>query len=221
MKATEDAPDESTLSFTPTKREILLLIRREGTLDLETLADHLGISKSAAHRHVKDLENSGFVERKSKNVGVGRPRLTLQLAPGATAVFPRAYASITCAALHFIEKNLGREAVERALRERQNTTYLQYTKDVTSDDLGDRVRQLSKLRDAEGYMAEAHEAGHGYELLEYNCPVLAVAEQYEEACKVENEMFRKVLRADVSTSHRVVAGDHVCRFLITPRRRKV
>jgi len=54
-------------------------------------------------------------------------------------------------------------------------------------------------------------------MLEHNCPIMAVAETYPEACRVEREMFQKLLGADVETSHRVVAGDPVCRFLIRGR----
>jgi predicted ArsR family transcriptional regulator len=80
------------------------------------------------------------------------------------------------------------------------------------------VKELATLRDQEGYMAEARSGKKGaYEIVEYNCPILEIADRYWEACAVENEMFRKVLRADVETTHRVVAGGHACRFLITPK----
>lgn len=207
-------------SFASTKREILLSLKRDGETDLETLAHRLRLSKMAVYRHIKDLEASGLIERSSKRSGVGRPRLTLKLAPGASSIFPKAYASITCAALEFIEKKMGREAVEAALRSRQTKVLPEYERKVQSDDLGGRVHELALLRDQEGYMAEVRVGAKGrYEMLEYNCPILAVAEQYWEACEVENELFRRVLKADVDTTHRVVAGDHVCRFLIRPRGR--
>ena|SRR5436309_1433612 len=204
--------------FASTKREVLLALKREGELDLETLARQLHLSKMAVYRHVKDLEQAGLVERTAKRTGVGRPRLALRLAPGASAVFPKAYASVTCAVLEFIEKKLGRDAVEAALRSRTATVLPEYERQIRSPDLGGRVRELAMLRDREGYMSEHKESAKGrFELLEFNCPILAVADKYWEACKVENELFRRVLKADVDTTHRVVAGDHVCRFLIKPR----
>ena len=42
--------------------------------------------------------------------------------------------------------------------------------------------------------------------------------RFPEACEVERRMFESMLKAKVTTSHRVVAGDPVCRFLIRPRR---
>lgn len=211
-----ETPDLS--GFSSAKRQILLTLKREGESDLATLGKELGVSKMAVYRHVKDLEESGLVERRMKRAGVGRPRLLLKLAPGAQSVFPKAYAQITCSLLRFIEEKLGRDAVETALRSRQKSVQSEYEKQVRGDTLGERVSQLARLRDREGYMAEVHRSRNGrFELLEYNCPILAVAADYWEACTVENELFRKVLHADVETTHRVVAGDHVCRFLVRPR----
>jgi predicted ArsR family transcriptional regulator len=215
------SPDSApnTLVFGSTKREILQILKRDGQSDLQTLAEHLHVSKMAVHKHVQELEERGLIERASVKGTTGRPRLALRLAPDATSLFPRAYAGITCAALAYIEEKLGRKAVEEALRRRQTETLANYREHVNAETLGERVHQLARLRDHEGYMAEDHKTGPTkFEILEHNCPILAVAENYWEACTVENELFRKLLNANVETTHRVVAGGNVCRFLVTPRR---
>ena len=216
------SPDQSTdtQTFGDTKREILLILKREGQSDLQTLAERLHISKMAVHKHVQELEDRGMVERASVRGAAGRPRLALKLAPSAASLFPKAYAGITCAALAFIEEKLGRKAVEEALRRRQADAFSSYKEEVKGETLAERVHQLAGVRDREGYMAEDHQAGTAkFEILEHNCPILAVAENYWEACTVENELFRKLLDANVETTHRVVAGEKVCRFLVTPKQR--
>src|SRR3989449_3082187 len=214
-----DPPADNRV-FGATRREILLIPKREGQTDLQPLAARLNISKMGVHKHVQDLEKRGLIERIPVRGGTGRPRLALRLAPSATSLFPRAYAGITCVALAYIEEKLGREAVEEALRRRQAETLTGYRDQVKAETLAERVHQLAGLRDREGYMAEDHQAGPAkFEILEHNCPILAVAENYWEACTIENELFRKVLDANVETTHRVVAGGNVCRFLVTPKRR--
>lgn len=204
--------------FASTKREVLLLLKREGQLDLEALAKKLCVTKMAVHKHAKDLEARGLIERVPVRRPRGRPRLALRLAPSASNLFPKAYAGLTCSALAFIEDKLGRGAVEEALRRRQGQVLRDYKERVEGGTLSERVHALASLRDKDGYMAEAHDGGKGrFEILEYNCPVLAVAEQYWEACDVERELFRKVLHAKVETTHRVVAGSNVCRFLVTAK----
>src|SRR6266705_999507 len=198
-------PPANNPVFGATKREILLILKREGQTDLQTLADRLNISKMGVHKHVQELEERGLIERILVRGGTGRPRLALRLAPSATSLFPRAYAGVTCAALAYIEEKLGRKGVEEALRRRQTETLTGYRDQVKAETLAERVHHL---------------AGPAkFEILEHNCPILAVAENYWEACTIENELFRKVLDANVETTHRVVAGGNVCRFLVTPKRR--
>jgi len=208
--------------FASSKREILLILKREGQADLQALSDKLGVSKMAVHRHARDLEARGLVERVTVRGGAGRPRLALKLSPQAADLFPRAYADVSCAALRFIEEKMGREGVREALRRRQADVAKSYRAKLdAAADLGARVRQLATLRDQEGYMAEARDVKGGqFEILEHNCPILAIAGDYWEACDVEREMFRKLLGARVETTHRVVAGSHVCRFLVAPRKER-
>ena len=218
----EEPPTNPIASSTlgATKREILLILKREGQSDLQTLAEHFHISKMAVHKHIQELEDNGMIQRVTLRGAKGRPRHGLQLAPKASSLFPKAYAGVTCAALAYIEEKLGRKAVEEALRRRQSETIPGYKEQVNADTLAGRVHQLAQLRDHDGYMAEDKKTGSSkYEILEHNCPIIAIAEDYWEACTVENEMFRKVLDANVETTHRVVDGANVCRFLITPKPR--
>ncbi len=224
MSATVDAPLSSPIAAHPygeTKREIILILKRDGEADLQTLADRLHVSKMAIHKHVQELEKNGLVQRVSVRGTKGRPRLGLRLAPEATNLFPKAYAGVTCAALAYLEEKLGRKAVEEALRRRQTEMTPRYREQVNAPTLSGRVEQLATIRDQEGYMAEEKRAGPSkFEILEHNCPIIAIAENYWEACQVENEMFRKVLDANVETTHRVVAGANVCRFLVTPKKQE-
>jgi predicted ArsR family transcriptional regulator len=213
-------PLASSTTFGSTKREILLVLKREGQSDLQSLAEHLHISKMAVHKHVQELEDQGMIQRVTLRGAKGRPRHGLQLAPKASSLFPKAYAGVTCAALAYIEEKLGRKAVEDVLRRRQTEALPGYKERVNAETLAHRVHQLAQLRDQEGYIAEDKKRGSSkFEILEHNCPIIAIAENYWEACTVENEMFRKVLDANVETTHRVVDGTNVCRFLITPKAR--
>ena len=77
---------------------------------------------------------------------------------------------------------------------------------------------MRSLRDEEGYMAELHSlSDNTFELLEYNCPIFKIAEQYSMTCQLEQEMFENLLKANIETKHLVVNGDNVCRFLINKK----
>ncbi len=211
-------PGSLEAGFSSAKKAVLLMLKRTGTSSLADVAKELGMTKMAALRHVNVLEGKGLVERSFIAGGRGRPRVFFRLAPGATRLFPEAYTQMTLAALAFVEEKLGPEGVTALLKQRAQEVYAEHRPEMEDKDLTERVRTLAHIRDEGGYMAELGAARKGtFELLEHNCPIFAVAEKYGEACAVEQDLFQKLLRADVETSHRVVAGDSVCRFLIRMR----
>lgn len=219
MKVLEDV-DAGGLDagFSSTKKQILLTLKRQGSVSLGDLAVDLHISKMATLKHLTALEAKGLVERSSRPGGRGRPRAFFALSERSASLFPEAYTHMTLTALRFIEERLGRDAIERLLQQRAQEVLDANRNRVPEGTLKEKVSELVKIRDEGGYMAELGHAGRGaVEMFEHNCPIMAVAEAYPEACRVERELFQKLLRADVETSHRVVAGDPVCRFLIRAR----
>ena len=205
-------------SFSSTKKQLLLTLKRQGSVSLADLADALQISKMATLKHLTALETKGLVGRSFKPSGRGRPRAYFTLTDRTSNLFPEAYTHMTLAALRFIEERLGRDAVVRLLKQRAQDVLDANRTRVPDGGLKERVSELVRIRDEGGYMAELGHAGKGaIEMFEYNCPIMAVADTYPEACRVERELFEKLLRADVETSHRVVAGDPMCRFLVRRR----
>ena len=201
--------------FSSTKKAILLLLKRKDRTSLGDIAASMRISKMAALRHLTALETKGLVERSSHAEGRGRPRVYFRLADKAHNLFPEAYAQMTLAALAFIDRSLGREAVVKLLKQRAREVYDAHHAAFDHQDLKEKVATLAKIRDDGGYMAELGPSRKGaHELLEFNCPIRAIAGKYSEACAVEVELFENLLHADVDATHRVVAGDAVCRFII-------
>jgi predicted ArsR family transcriptional regulator len=204
--------------FSSSKKQILLTLKRAGSVSLTELAASLQISKMATLKHLAILEGKGLVERSSRQGGRGRPRAVFSLSEGSSSLFPEAYTHMTLSALRFIEEKIGPGAVVQLLEKRAQEVLDANRARVPDGNLKSKVVELVKIRDEGGYMAELGRAGRtSVEMLEHNCPIMAVAETYPEACRVEREMFQKLLGADVETSHRVVSGDPVCRFLIRGR----
>ena len=206
--------------FSSTKKQILLTLKRKGSTSLTDLAGGLRISKMATLKHLTVLEAKGLIERSSRSGGRGRPRAFFALSKGSASLFPEAYTHMTLCALRFIEEKIGREAIVRLLQQRAQEVLDANRNRVPDGGLKERVAELVRIRDEGGYMAELGQARRNVvEMFEHNCPIMAVAETYPEACRVEREMFQNLVGADVETSHRVVAGDPVCRFLIRGRSR--
>ena len=215
----EDVPAPALeVGVSSAKKAILLHLKRRGEASIADIAGELRISKMGAWRHLAALEGKGLLARTTKAGGRGRPRVYFRLTDASARLFPQAYAHMTLAALDLIEARLGRDAVVGLLESRARELYDRYKPAFDGKDLRGKVEALAKVRDDVGYMAELGSARRGaFELLEHNCPIVAIAGKYGEACAVENELFENLLHADVDATHRVVAGAPVCRFLIRKR----
>lgn len=215
-----EAPvDEQELrSFAGTKRTILLFLKRTPLASLEETAHAAGISKVAALHHLRQLEMQGWVERSYRRGAVGRPAVCFRLAATSAELFPQNYAEMSRCALAFIERRLGRPAVVELLQQRAHDLVDRHRTRVGNRPLAQRVAELARIRTEGGYMAEVGQRRAGaVEMLEHHCPIVELAETYPEACETERRMFESLLGARVGVTHRVVAGDPVCRFWIKER----
>ncbi len=189
---------------------------------LKELANVMKVSRMAVHKHLGLLQQRGLVEAVETRGHVGRPRMVYQLTSQSKTVFPKSYSAIATHALDFIERNMGKEAVEKVLRERQSELFDQYYKRLKGLDFDKQVKELARIRDEEGYIAESKKesksGGGKYVLLEYNCPIIHIAEKHWEACSTETELFEKLLDADINTTHRAAKGDSICKFAIKERK---
>jgi len=204
--------------YSSPKRGILLLLKRRPNASLAEIATELEISKVAALSHLEKLEADQLVVRSYRAGKVGRPRVLFRLAPGALTLFPQGYTEMSLCALEFIERRLGRPAVAELLTQRAHDVADRNASRLRGEPLVGRVEELVKIRTEGGYMAEMGPRRKAtIEMVEHNCPILAIAQRFPEACETERRMFESMLRARVEVSHRVVAGDPVCRFLLRER----
>ena len=202
------------------KQAIMLYLKKHGRANLETLSKELNMSKMGVLKHINPLEELGYLERENQKADKGRPKVFFKLSDSTREnVFPNNYSNLTNYFLNHIEKNYGETAVIKALKDRNNEVNENYKSKIQGDSLEEKIGSLRLLRDQEGYMAELHNlSSDSFELLEFNCPIFKIAEQYSITCQIEQEMFENLLDANVESKHRVVNGDNVCRFLIQKRK---
>jgi predicted ArsR family transcriptional regulator len=209
--------------FSEPKKKLLYYLKVMQQAGLEELANVMKVSRMAVHKHLGLLQQRGLVEAVETRGHVGRPRMVYQLTSQSKTVFPKSYSAIATHALDFIERNMGEEAVKKVLHERQSELFDQYYKRLKDLDFDKQVKELARIRDEEGYIAESKKESksHGggkYVLLEYNCPIIHIAEKHWEACSTETELFEKLLGADIETTHRAAKGDLICKFIIKERK---
>ena len=207
--------------FSEPKKKLLYYLKVMQQAGLEELAKAMKISRMAVHKHLALLQERGLVMSVETTGHVGRPRMIYKLTSQSKTIFPKSYSAIATHALDFIERNMGKAAVGKVLRERQSELFDQYYKRLRNLEFDKKVKELANIRDEEGYMAESRREPKNYGrhvLLEYNCPILHIAEKHWEACSTETELFENLLGADIETTHRAAKGDLICKFVIKERK---
>jgi predicted ArsR family transcriptional regulator len=70
-----------------------------------------------------------------------------------------------------------------------------------------------------GYLASWEKIGEGeYLVNQYNCAIQRVASTFPRACHYELETYRRLLDADIARTCHMLAGDHLCCYVIRQRR---
>ena len=114
-----------------------------------------------------------------------------RLSSPADALFPKAYGELTTELLDHV----GAEdpaLLERAFEARRRTRVAQAATRLEGRGFEGRVRELARILDEAGYLAEATPLPDGgYRLAEHNCAILAVARRHGHACTSELGFLRR------------------------------
>jgi DeoR family suf operon transcriptional repressor len=209
---------DATLPTLPDKRRAMLLVlRRLEEARAEDLADALDITPSAARQHVQALVAAGLVGHREERGRPGRPRHVYHVEAAAEAYFPKAYDDLSRELLSLVADEdpvlltriLDRRRRRRVERARERTSGLAF---------GERVREVARMLDEEGYLAGVEELPDGsFRLTEHNCAVLGAAQEHPHICASEIDFLREVLPgATVDRVSFMLDGAHVCAYAVRP-----
>jgi predicted ArsR family transcriptional regulator len=201
------------------RRSILVHLRRTGPSSPDDIALALGASRSGVAQQLRALDSAGLVARTAVRHGVGRPRHLYDVTSDAQDLFPSNYDGLATGLLAAIVEIGGDALVEDVFtaRRRQAGAALRARLDATlpaGASLADRVLELARIQDEQGYISEARVNGDGIRLIEHNCAVLDIARGNGAACRAELDLFREVLGADVVRERHIAEGDRCCEYRV-------
>ena len=104
--------------------------------------------------------------------------------------------------------------INKVLRGRVKSHEESYAQRLEGKSLTEKVRILAEIRDEEGYMAEFSEDDEGYMLVEHNCPIVSIAEEYPHVCETELALFRRSLGQKIHRDEHLMNGSHKCSYRI-------
>ncbi|MBI2940596.1 MAG: MarR family transcriptional regulator [Chloroflexi bacterium] len=194
-------------------------LKRGGPLPVQEIARALGITAVAVRKHLAALEADGLVERQVQRIPRGRPTYVYELTARAKDVFPQGYQQFAIDLLGEIVDREGREKLDYlflARAQRLEQAYTNRLGDVGDDQKGfiERLRELARFRDEDGYMAALEETPDGFILREHNCPIYEVAQRFPQACSCEHDLFRRLLKSEIKRETSLLEGAPSCQFHI-------
>ncbi len=202
-----------------TRRKILYTLKKSDGLTADQLAGLLGITSMAVRKHLAALENDELIESSLVRRTIGRPANVYRVAPMAEDFFPKHYDMVVTELLSDLVKIDGEPKVNLLLERRaERTSEFLRSRLSHASNLRERVAALADGMDELGYYAVWEQCdATTYFIKQYNCAINRVAACFPVACSYEADMFRQLLDADVERASHVLAGDHVCGYVIRER----
>jgi predicted ArsR family transcriptional regulator len=205
---------------TPGRKAILSLVKREGPVSAEDLAERVGVTAMAVRQHLYALLTDGLVAYQEQSKGRGRPVKLWRTTQKADAHFADSHAALTSDLIGQMRKAFGDRGLDKLLRFRTAEQEKLYRAEMgRKRSLKARVGALAKIREREGYMAEVRRDPETGELLlvENHCPVCAAARVCTGLCREEIALFERALGDNVRVERltHILAGAGRCTYRIS------
>jgi len=210
------SPDDSSSG----RKAVLSLVKREGPVSAEHLAERLGVTAMAVRQHLYALQSDNLVEYREKPNGRGRPVKLWRTTQNADAHFADSHAALTSDLIGQMRKAFGDRGLDKLLKLRTAEQEKLYRAELADKrTLRGRVDALARIREREGYMAEVRRDPDTGDLLlvENHCPVCAAARVCTGLCREEIALFERVLGKHVRVERltHILAGAGRCTYRIS------
>ncbi len=203
-----------------TRMRILQLLKMRAGMTVSQLTDALPISQMGIRQHLAILESEDLVEYYREKQKRGRPLHIYRLTDQANSLFPTTYANFAVGLMHEVAKFNGPGFITKVFQERMKSQLQAYQQRLQGKNLPERVKELTRIRDEEGYMACFDENEDDYVLIEHNCPISVIAEEYPYVCEIELGLFRQSLGTKVVREEHLMQGSHRCCYRISKARKE-
>jgi DeoR family suf operon transcriptional repressor len=196
--------------------EILVELKKAQPLTAQELAERHRVTPNAVRRHLKELEAEQLIEHDREQRGQGAPTFTYRLSDRGEALFPNGYQAELTAALDFLAKHAGRDAVRRFFEQQFRRRADEILARLGDAPFEQRVAAVVEFLGREGFMPNvSNDAGH-LRLAEHNCAMHAVAQRFPEVCDTELQFLTELLGPGVQRDRHIVSGCNACEYAITP-----
>lgn len=198
-----------------TQDAILLYLKKEGEMTVQSLCELLSITAMAVRRHLQVLQNDGLVESRMERQSRGRPTYKYRLTSKAESLFPSGFQTLAMDLLDAVYETSGHKGIMDLLKARNRKRMGRLRERVENKDLRSRVEEVSKIFSEDGYMTEWEELPDGnFFIYQRHCALHDVANQYRQVCALEPQLMESLLDVKVTREKYMLKDDPVCGYLV-------
>ena len=199
----------------PTRKKILLALKKNGSMSVDDLSDEVKITPMGVRQHLLILERKGAVEYITRKHGVGRPGFLYRLTETADDLFPKSYQTFAMDILTELEHLDGRSKIDDIFRRRKERIASEIRRLLSGKEtVSERLHALSDLLQRDGFIVDLEENATSFKLKQFNCPISKVALRFKEACTHDLQLFREIIGEGVSREQCLSDGDQACVYVI-------
>ncbi|AJR07241.1 transcriptional regulator [Photobacterium gaetbulicola] len=197
--------------------KILYRMKRDGPVTAKMLAEDFQLTTMGVRQHLQGLEEDGLVDFEDIKAKVGRPTRHWRLTQKGHRRFADRHGDLIIQMLDSVEELFGLDGLSKVVDRREAQTFEQYQAQLAGvENIAEKLQILTTLREREGYMAELHQDGEDFVLIENHCPICHAAQRCPSLCQSELAVFQRLLGSEyqVNRQEHIIAGERRCAYRI-------
>lgn len=183
---------------------------------IAVLMESMGVTRTAVTEQLNELVRSGFAEREIHHLASrGRPEYLYKATDAASLILYAQNQCMVVPAIWETVEELGGEDLMRKIMKKVGKKLAEhYLPNITAKKPEERLRQMTKLLNAEGGLTEAAMVNGHLVLQKRSCPFLRVIDEKRSICCVDQEMMSHVVGKPVRRTACRHDGAPCCTFEI-------
>ncbi len=186
--------------------DIILHLKRSTGLSVKELSVEMKMSYMGVKQHCVELEKKKLVDTWRRPKPTGRPEKLYRLTHRLDGLFPQMGNEWTLDLLETADQVFGERAASKLLFNFFQRRSERWRKALRGASLAARIKELSKLRLAEGYLTVVREVEGGMELVDHHDPCGVVAERFPLVHELDRESVEEILGQPVRQSVEEAGG---------------
>ena len=196
-------------------REILEYLHQSAGVDVQSLCELLGVTRTAVRQRISRLESAGLIVSDLQGQSRGRPRNIYRVTAEGLHALGENYRQLAVVLWEAITGFEDEDVRIRLLARVRDVLAERFRRQLGScENLDDRLDLLASEMKSSGFNVESDHQGGLRILRETSCPFPLLAEVDDAICQVERQVLEQVLGAPVEVRSRCRDGRGCCEFQV-------